>query len=87
MALKPQSIRKSVTIFLNGREVEKQEVLELSKEWNEKQENLFKRLLKNEGEITIKGIVVKTVLQEKIVNSFGEKDPKHIIMPGVDDRF
>jgi hypothetical protein len=87
MALKPQSIRKSVTIFLNGREVEKQEVLELSKEWNEKQENLFKRLLKNEGEMTIKGIVVKTVLQEKIVNSFGEKDPKHIIMPGVDDRF
>jgi hypothetical protein len=87
MALKPQSIRKSVTIFLNGREVEKQEILELSKEWNEKQENLFKRLLKNEGEMTIKGIVVKTVLQEKIVNSFGEKDPKHIIMPGVDDRF
>jgi hypothetical protein len=87
MALKPQSIRKSVTIFLNGREVEKQEVLELSKEWNEKQENLFKRLLKSEGEMTIKGIVIKTVLQEKIVNSFGEKDPKHIIMPGVDDRF
>jgi len=87
MALKPQSIRKSVTIFLNGREVEKQEVLELSKEWNEKQENLFKRLLKNEGEMTIKGIVIKTVLQEKIVNSFGEKDPKHIVMPGVDDRF
>jgi hypothetical protein len=87
MALKPQSIRKSVTIFLNGREVEKQEVLELSKEWNEKQENLFKRLLKNEGEMTIKGIIIKTVLQEKIVNSFGEKDPKHIIMPGVDDRF
>ena len=87
MALKPQSIRKSVTIFLNGREVEKQEVLELSKEWNEKQENLFKRLLKNEGEMTIKGIIIKTILQEKIVNSFGEKDPKHIIMPGVDDRF
>jgi hypothetical protein len=87
MAIKPQSIRKSVTIFLNGREVEKQEVLELSKEWNEKQENLFKRLLKNEGEMTIKGIIIKTVLQEKVVNSFGEKDPKHIIMPGVDDRF
>lgn len=87
MALKPQSIRKSVTIFLNGREVEKQEVLELSKEWNEKQENLFKRLLKSEGEMTIKGIVIKTVLQEKIVNSFGEKDPKHIIAPGADDRF
>ena len=87
MALKPQSIRKSVTIFLNGREVEKQEVLELSKEWNEKQENLFKRLLKSEGEMTIKGVVIKTVLQEKIVNSFGEKDPKHIISPGADDRF
>jgi hypothetical protein len=87
MALKSQSIRKSVTIFLNGREVEKQEVLELSKEWNEKQENLFKRLLKNDGEMTIKGTIIKTVLQEKIVNSLGEKDPKHIVMPGVDDRF
>jgi hypothetical protein len=87
MALKPQSIRKNVTIFLNGIEVEKQEVLELSKEWNEKQENLFKRLLKNDGEMIIKGTIIKTVLQEKIVNSLGEKDPKHIVMPGVDDRF
>ena len=87
MALKPQSIRKSVTIFLNGKLSDKLEVIEISNEWNERQDMLFKKTLKEGGEITIKGIHFKIIPQEKILNYFGEKDPKHIIVPGIDDRF
>ena len=35
MTLKPQSIRKGVTIILNGKEVEKQEIIDLSTTWSE----------------------------------------------------
>ena len=87
MALKPQSIRNGVTIYVNGKQVEKQEVLDLSNEWSERQETLFKKTLKDGGEVTIKGTHFKITTQEKILNSFGEKDPKHIIVPGIDDRF
>ena len=40
--LKPQSIRKGVQITLNGKEAEKQEVIEMSKDWTVNQETLFK---------------------------------------------
>ena len=87
MPIKPQSIRSGVTIYVNGKQVDKPEVLELSNEWNERQETLFKKTLKDGGEITIKGVHLKVIPQEKILNYFGEKDPKHIIAPGADDRF
>ena len=87
MPIKPQSIRSGVTIYVNGKQVDKPEVLALSSEWNERQETLFKKTLKDGGEITIKGVHFKVIPQEKILNYFGEKDPKHIIVPGVDDRF
>ncbi len=87
MPIKPQSIRSGVTIYVNGKQVDKPEVLALSSEWNERQETLFKKTLKDGGEITIKGVHFKIIPQEKILNSLGEKDPKHIIAPGADDRF
>jgi len=85
--IKPQSIRSGVTIYINGIQAEKLEVITLSNEWSERQETLFKKTLKDGGEITIKGVHLKITPQEKILNYIGEKDPKHIIAPGVDDRF
>jgi hypothetical protein len=85
--IKPQSIRSGVTIYVNGNQVEKSDIIVLSNEWNERQETLFKKTLKDGGEITIKGVHFKVIPQEKILNYFGEKDPKHIIAPGADDRF
>ena len=87
MSIKPQSIRSGVTIYVNGIQAEKPEIIALSSEWSEKQDTLFKKTLKDGGEITIKGVHFKITPQEKILNSFGEKDPKHIIAPGADDRF
>jgi hypothetical protein len=87
MSIKPQSIRSGVTIYVNGNQVEKADVIALSNEWNERQDTLFKKTLKDGGEITIKGVHFKVIPQEKILNYVGEKDPKHIIVPGADDRF
>jgi len=85
--LKPQSIRSGVTIFINGKPVEKQVILDLSSEWSERQETLFRKTLKDGGEITIKGLVIKVIPQEKILNSQGEKDSKPTKGPTADDRF
>jgi len=85
--LKPQSIRSGVTIFINGKPVEKQVILDLSSEWSERQETLFRKTLKDGGEITIKGLIIKVIPQEKILNSQGEKDSKPTKGPTADDRF
>jgi len=87
MPLKPQSIRKGVTILLNGNIVEKQEVIDLSVDWSESQINFFKKLLKQGGETKIKNSFFRIISQESIVNSKGEKDGGVIVIPGADQRF
>ena len=87
MALKGQSIRSGVTILINGKIADKKEVLELSTTWTTNQENLFKKALKQGGEITINKVHFKVIAQEAILNSKGEKDPGIIQVPGADLRF
>jgi len=87
MALKGQSIRNGVTILINGKIADKKEVLELSTTWTNNQENLFKKALKQGGEITINKVHFKIIAQEAILNSKGEKDPGIIQVPGADLRF
>ena len=43
MALKGQSIRNGVTIYVNGTKAEKQLVIELSESWEASQEKFFKK--------------------------------------------
>ena len=87
MSLKPQSIRKGVTIILNGTVIEKQEVIDLSTDWTKSQINFFKKLLKQGGETKIKSSLFRIIPQESIVNSKGEKDGGVIVIPGADQRF
>jgi hypothetical protein len=85
--LKPQSIRKGVTILLNGKEAIKQEIIDLSVDWSDSQTNFFKKLLKQGGETKINNNRFRIIPQEAIVNSKGEKDPGVIVIPGADQRF
>jgi hypothetical protein len=87
MALKPQSIRKGVIILLDGIEVNKQPILELSKTWSEPQENFFKKMLKQGGEFKIKGRKFNITPANKVLTSKGEKDSGIITIPGLDVRF
>ena len=87
MALKPQSIRKGVTISLNGKEAEKQEIIALSQDWTSSQETLFRKTLQQGGEITIKGNHIKIKVQEPILTSKGEKYMGIVTVPSADMRF
>ena len=55
MPLTPQSIRKTVSIYINGELVEKQTVLDLSNDWSEAQINFFKKMIKQGGSFKING--------------------------------
>ena len=81
MALKGQSIRKGVDIYLNGKLVEKQVVLDLSKTWTESQENFFKKMIKQGGSFKIQGNTFETKPPEPLLTSRGEKDTGVIVYP------
>ena len=55
MALKKQSIRKGMHITVNGDEISKDELILISEEWSEVQENFFRKMLKQGGHFRLKG--------------------------------
>jgi hypothetical protein len=87
MALKPQSIRKGMIILVENKPIEKQDLLKLSENWTEQQENFFKKMLKQGGEFKIQGKPFKTIPPKQILTSKGEKDTGPITIPGLDSRF
>jgi hypothetical protein len=74
MALTPQSIRKGTTISFNGIEVTKEQVIQASKGWDEKQIEFFKKMLKQGGQFKINGTLISTKPTETLLTSRGEKD-------------
>jgi hypothetical protein len=87
MALTSQAIRKGIIIKFNNKEVTKQEVLDFSKDWDEKQESFFRKMLKVGGEFSMKGVDISIRVQEQLYNSKGLKDQGIITVPGLDTRF
>ena len=71
--LSKQSIRKDHTIYLNEEIIEKSEMIEISKEFNDKEEQRFRKMLQQGGRLTIQGNEFKIVKKEyKFRNSRGE---------------
>ena len=87
MALTPQSIRSNIIIKLNGEYVRKEEIINLSKDWNDRQITFFKKMLQQGGKLRILGNHFDIRIQETILTSRGEKDGGIFKSPGVDDRF
>jgi len=87
MSLKPQSIRKDTTVYLNDELVEKTIIIELSESWSEKEEKLFRKMLQQGGKFKLQGNSFRIVKQEKMVNSKGFKDEGIIQIPGLDSKF
>ena len=87
MALTSQAIRKGIIIKFNNKEVTKQEVLDFSKDWDEKQETFFRKMLKVGGEFSMKGVDISIRVEEQLYNSKGLKDQGIITVPGLDTRF
>ena len=67
MTLKKQSIRSKHKIFLNDLPARKDEIIHLSTFWTEKEENLFRKLLKQGGSVKIQGNKFNVVVQEKML--------------------
>ena len=87
MSLKPQSIRRDTTIYLNDKLVEKDIIIELSESWSEREEKLFRKMLQQGGKFKLQGNSFRIVKQEKIVNTKGFKDEGIIQIPGLDTKF
>ena len=87
MALTPQSIRSNIIIKLNGEYVRKEEIINLSKDWNDRQITFFKKMLQQGGNLRILGNLFEITVQETLLTSRGEKDGGIFKSPGIDDRF
>ena len=92
MALKPQSIRSSVKIWINGKrvgeEVLKDELIILSETWEDKQENFFRKMLKQGGHFRLKGVKYTIDLAESDdKRSDGSRDIGIIQIPGESQKF
>tara|TARA_R110001592_G_scaffold235777_2_gene493913 strand:- start:217 stop:483 length:267 start_codon:yes stop_codon:yes gene_type:complete len=72
--LKPQSIRNNVKITWNGDPISKQEIIDMSVLWNDKQIIFFKKMLKQGGTVKIDNNKFKIVISEPILTSRGLKD-------------
>ncbi len=71
--LSKQSIRKEHTILLNRVEMSKDEIIEISKDFTEIEEQRFRKMLKQGGKITIQGNPFEIIRTEnKFRNSKGE---------------
>ena len=53
--LSKQSISKEHTIYLNEVKMTKEEIIEISKDFNEKEEQHFRKMLQQGGSLKIKG--------------------------------
>ena len=87
MSLKPQSIRNNVKITCNGDPVSKQEVIDMSALWSDKQITFFKKMLKQGGTAKINNAKFKITINDPILTSRGEKDGGIIQVPDADTRF
>ena len=71
--LSKQSIRKEHTIFLNNVQMTKEEIIEISKNFSEKEELHFRKMLKQGGKLKIKNLEFEIQRTEnKYRNSKGE---------------
>ena len=88
MALSKQSIRKSMHITSNGDEIHKDELILISEDWTEVQENFFRKMLKQGGHFRLKGVKYIVELDRSAdTRSDGSRDSGVIQIPGEDSKF
>jgi len=63
--IKKQSIRRGTIVKLNGVVLEKEEIIELSKEWTESQEKFFRKILSQGGKMKIENGII-TISKEVV---------------------
>ena len=87
MSLKPQSIRNNAKILWNGEPITKQEIIDMSAFWSEKQIVYFKKMVKQGGTFKIDSNKFKITIDDPILTSRGERDGGITQIPDPDARF
>ena len=89
MKLTGHAFKRDSIILLNGKPIDKKEVIKLTKNWSENLIKQFKSILKHGGEILLEEenqhFVIRT--DSPLLNSRGEKDGGIIKGPSIEDRF
>ena len=80
--LSKQSIRGKVQLFLDGKPLSKEEAVALSENWSEREEMLFRKMLKQGGKFGIQGKKFYIIPEEKLIRNDGEEDGGIIQLPG-----
>ncbi len=78
MTLKKQSIRKNMHILANGDSISKEELILISENWNEVQENFFRKMLKQGGKFKVAGIKYEVKIDERIDLDSNRKPPVNL---------
>ena len=63
--LSKQSIRKEVSIYLNGVLLEKEEMIEISEEFTEKEEARFRKMIQQGGKLKVQGNSYEIIRNDK----------------------
>jgi hypothetical protein len=67
-----QSIRRGVSISSQGLILDKDSIISMSEKWDEKEINLFKKMLRQGGSFSIRGKKFRINVPEQIYNNKGE---------------
>ena len=67
-----QSSRRGVSISSQELILDKDSIISMSEKWDEKEVNLFKKMLKQGGSFSIRGKKFKITVPEQIYNNKGE---------------
>ena len=89
MKLTGHAFKRDSIVLLNGRPIDKKEVMKLSENWSENLIKQFKKLLKHGGEIFVEKENQHFIIETDgpLLNSQGEKDGGMFKGPSVEDRF
>jgi len=80
--LTKQSIRGKVKVYINNQLADKDTIVSLSENWTEREEMLFRKMLKQGGKFGIQGIKFHIIAEEKLLRNDGEEDEGIIQLPG-----
>ena len=72
--LSKQSIRGNVQILIEQKKATKDQLIEMSKNWSENEEILFRKMLKQGGKFKIQGKKFQVIPEEQLLNSRGNTD-------------
>ena len=83
MTLTKQSLRAGVHVMMNGKLATKEELIKLSKDWTEKREIFFRKMLHQGGKFQMEGINYEIILRQNVKErSDGEIDKGVVPIPG-----